>query len=46
VPLKGVATTVTGEISSAGNGLPMETMNPFLVLNFSIALNGLFPSRN
>lgn len=46
VPLKGVATTVTGEISSAGNGLPLETMNPFLVLNFSIALNGLFPSRN
>ncbi|MBV7511903.1 phage tail protein [Pseudomonas sp. PDM25] len=46
VPLKGVATTVTGEISSAGNGLPMDTMNPFLVLNFSIALNGLFPSRN
>ena len=45
VPLKGVATTVTGEISSAGNGLPMETMNPFLVLNFSVALNGLFPSR-
>jgi microcystin-dependent protein len=46
VPLKGVATAVTGEISSAGNGLPMETMNPYLVLNFSIALNGLFPSRN
>ncbi|MDO8402948.1 phage tail protein [Pseudomonas mandelii] len=46
VPLKGVATAVTGEISSAGNGMPMETMNPFLVLNFSIALNGLFPSRN
>ncbi|MHC8356437.1 phage tail protein [Pseudomonas sp. LB3P81] len=45
VPLKGVATTVTGEISSAGNGLPMEVMNPFLVLNFSVALNGLFPSR-
>lgn len=46
VPLKGVATTVTGEISSAGNGLPMSVMNPFLVLNFSVALNGLFPSRN
>jgi microcystin-dependent protein len=46
VPLKGVTSTVTGEISSAGNGLPMTVMNPFLVLNFSIALNGLFPSRN
>ncbi|WP_237886184.1 phage tail protein [Pseudomonas sp. PGPR40] len=46
VPLKGVTSTVTGEISSAGNGLPLAVMNPFLVLNFSIALNGLFPSRN
>ena len=31
---------------SAGNGLPMSVLNPFLVLNFSVALNGLFPSRN
>ena len=46
VPLKGVTSTVTGEISSAGNGLPMSVLNPFLVLNFSVALNGLFPSRN
>lgn len=46
VPLKGVTTTVNGTISPAGNGLPMEIMNPFLVINFSVALNGLFPSRN
>jgi len=26
--------------------LPMAIMNPYLVLNFSIALQGMFPSRN
>ncbi|MGE7955737.1 phage tail protein [Pseudomonas sp. NPDC089530] len=46
VPLKGVNTTITGTISPTGNGLPMAVMNPFLVINFSVALNGLFPSRN
>jgi hypothetical protein len=46
VPLQGVSTTISGTISPAGNGLPLEVMNPFLVINFSVALNGLFPSRN
>ncbi|PYC30072.1 phage tail protein, partial [Pseudomonas chlororaphis] len=46
VPLQGVNTTITGTISPAGNGLPLQVMNPFLVINFSVALNGLFPSRN
>ncbi|BBP62634.1 microcystin dependent MdpB family protein [Pseudomonas sp. Cab53] len=46
VPLKGVTTTVSGTVAPAGNGLPMAIMNPFLAINFSIALNGLFPSRN
>ncbi|WP_420235189.1 phage tail protein [Pseudomonas sp. ABY48] len=46
VPLQGVTTTVNGTISATGNGLPMAVMNPFLAINFSIALNGLFPSRN
>lgn len=46
VPLQGVTTTVNGTISPAGNGLPMTVMNPFLAINFSVALNGLFPSRN
>ncbi|ANF83608.1 Phage tail collar [Pseudomonas antarctica] len=45
VTLKGVNTTLTGTIAPAGQGLPMGTMNPFLVINFSIALTGLFPSR-
>jgi microcystin-dependent protein len=32
--------------SSAGNTLPHNNMQPYLVLNFCIALNGVFPSRN
>ena len=46
VPLKGVSTSLTGTLALAGQGLPMDTMNPFLVINFSIALNGVFPSRD
>ena len=46
VPLKGVTTTVTGDIAPAGGSTPMGVLNPYLVLNFSIALNGIFPSRN
>jgi len=46
VPLQGVSTTVSGTVAPAGNGLPMAIMNPFLAINFSIALNGLYPSRN
>lgn len=46
VPLQGVTTTVTNPtIGTAGQGQPMGTMNPFLAINFSIALNGIFPSR-
>ncbi|MCM2363736.1 tail fiber protein [Pseudomonas sp. SR18] len=45
VPLQGVSTTLTGTIDPTGQGQPMGSMNPFLVINFSIALNGIFPSR-
>jgi microcystin-dependent protein len=33
-------------VSSAGNSLPHDNMQPFLTLNFCIALEGIFPSRN
>ena len=33
-------------ISSAGSAQPHENMQPFTVVNFCIALQGLFPSRN
>lgn len=33
-------------ISNVGGGQPHENRQPFLVLNFVIALQGIFPSRN
>lgn len=35
-----------GEISNFGGSQPHENRSPFLVLNFCIALIGIFPSRN
>ena len=32
--------------ATAGGGQPHENMQPYLVVNFVIALQGLFPSRN
>jgi microcystin-dependent protein len=32
--------------ASAGGSQPHENMQPYLVLNFCIALQGIFPSRN
>lgn len=36
--------TVTNAV--AGNGLPFSTLQPFLAINYCIALQGIFPSRN
>ena len=33
-------------IANAGGGQGHENMQPYLALNFCIALQGLFPSRN
>ena len=33
-------------VTSAGSGLPHDNMQPYLVMNFCIALFGIFPSRN
>ncbi len=33
-------------ISASGGGQPHENMPPFLVMNFIIALEGIYPSRN
>jgi microcystin-dependent protein len=33
-------------ISNVGNSQPHENMQPYLVINFCIALSGAFPSRN
>ena len=36
----------TGEIGFTGNGVPVSTVNPGLGVNFIIALQGVYPSRN
>jgi microcystin-dependent protein len=33
-------------IGPAGNSLPHQNMQPFLVVNFCICLAGIFPARN
>jgi microcystin-dependent protein len=33
-------------VGAAGNGLPHENRMPFLTINYCIALQGIFPSRN
>jgi microcystin-dependent protein len=35
-----------GSISMAGGNLPHPNIQPYLVLNYCIALQGIFPSRN
>lgn len=37
---------VSGQTGIAGSGLPVSIMNPYLVVNYSIAIYGIFPSRN
>ena len=36
----------TGSITNTGGGQAHENMQPYLAVNFCIALQGLFPSRN
>lgn len=48
---KPFATSATGAMNPAGiaptgGSQPHENMSPYLVLNFIIALQGIFPSRN
>lgn len=44
VPLAGV--NIAGNTATTGFGTAFSTMQPFLVLNQCIALQGIFPSRN
>jgi microcystin-dependent protein len=52
-PIAGVSATISGVAGGGGtvtnaltgNGLPLPIRNPFLVINFVIALQGIFPSR-
>lgn len=38
--------SVSGTTDMAGANLPFSILNPFLCMNFSIAVEGIFPSRN
>jgi microcystin-dependent protein len=37
---------VSGTTDISGSNMPLEIMNPYLVMNYSIAIYGIFPSRN
>ncbi|MGF6429208.1 MULTISPECIES: phage tail protein [Bradyrhizobium] len=37
--------TNTNAVAPAGNGLPHNNMQPYLTLNFCVALQGIFPAR-
>ena len=41
-----LTTMIPTEVSSVGGSQPHENMQPYLTLNFCIALVGIFPSRN
>ncbi|WDE05960.1 phage tail protein [Thalassomonas viridans] len=46
-PVSSELTTLnSASITDAGGGLPHENMQPSLVMNFCMALEGVFPSRN
>jgi microcystin-dependent protein len=42
----GSTTMNAGTIGSAGGGQPHSNIQPYLTVNFCIALQGIFPSRN
>lgn len=50
IPLTGLSVTggAGGTVTNAltGNGLPINILSPYLCINYSIALQGIFPSRN
>ena len=39
-------TVVSGTTDATGSGQPIGIMNPYLTINYSIAVEGIFPSRN
>ncbi len=45
-PIPALATLADGTIGQNGGGLPHNNMQPSLVINYIIALEGIFPSRS
>jgi len=46
--MKSGSVTLEGDITAqnSGDSLPHDNMQPYLVINYCIALNGIFPPRN
>ena len=44
IAMGGVSSSV--QVDAAGGNLPFNLMNPYLALNFCVALQGIFPPRN
>lgn len=42
----GVTATAATTVQPAGGSLPFGILQPYLALNYIIALEGIFPSRN
>ena len=40
------STMNANELTNTGGNQPISILQPYLTINFSIALNGIFPSRN
>lgn len=40
------APVVSGSTAMAGGSQPFSILNPYLTINYCIAINGIFPSRN
>jgi microcystin-dependent protein len=45
-PLTSPTTLTPATVGTAGGGQPHNNLQPYLVLNFCIALSGIFPSRS
>ncbi len=43
--LGGTSINTNAVVGAAGNNLPVPITNPYLALNFCLAVNGIFPSR-
>lgn len=45
-PLSGVVTILPDSVTNYGGSQPHQNMQPYLTLNYCIALQGIFPSQN
>ncbi len=46
VTLNSKTGSLSGNVDMAGAGMPVTNVQPFTVINYIIALNGIFPSRS